>query len=360
MEFGILSNGFRPHTSAGQTYDEDISEIVLADQLGFRDAYISEHHGEPPHINYVDTIPTPELMMCKAAALTKQIRMGAAVKLLHLQHPVDVAVQAAVTDHLIGNGRFIFGFGTGFGNPAFCEERGLTFEDRHERLHESLDVVLKCWETEQPFDFEGKYWQGKKVLALPKPVAGHHMPMATATEQEDMIKLAAERGYILLSAFIDTAQGIKARNEKYLRYARAAGHGDATRNLSVSRLIYIADSKADAIEDMRDAVEMEVGVQAKRGFLKHLKARYNVDVPNDRTAIDCLVENGIYIVGSADEVAERLIKFHGDCGGWGTLLMTVGKDWATHEKRARSMKTFMEQVAPRLRALEPAAQLAAE
>ena len=42
MDFGIFSNGFRPHTSAGRTYDEDIYEIVLAEQLGFRDAYISE------------------------------------------------------------------------------------------------------------------------------------------------------------------------------------------------------------------------------------------------------------------------------------------------------------------------------
>ena len=112
MEFGIFSNGFRPHTSAAQTYDEDLYEIVLADQLGFRDAYISEHHGEPVYIDKVDTLPVPELLMCKAAGLTKQIRMGAAVKLIHLAHPVDTAIQAAVTDHVIGAGRFIFGFGS--------------------------------------------------------------------------------------------------------------------------------------------------------------------------------------------------------------------------------------------------------
>ena len=109
MEFGIFSNGFRSHTSAGQTYDADIAEIVLADQLGFRDAYISEHHGEIPFIDKVDTIPAPELMICKAAALTKRIRMGAAVKLIHLHHPVDTAIQAAIVDHLVGGGRYIFG-----------------------------------------------------------------------------------------------------------------------------------------------------------------------------------------------------------------------------------------------------------
>ena len=131
MEFGIFSNGFRPHTTASQTYEEDLAEIVLADQLGFQYAYISEHHGEPVYIDKIDTLPVPELLMCKAAALTKQIRMGAAVKLIHLAHPVDTAVQAAVADHVIGGGRFIFGFGSGFPNPLFAGERGLSHDDRH-------------------------------------------------------------------------------------------------------------------------------------------------------------------------------------------------------------------------------------
>ena len=169
MEFGIFSNGFRPHTSASQTYEEDLAEIVLADQLGFRDAYISEHHGEPVYIDKVDTLPVPELLMCKAAALTKQIRMGAAVKLIHLAHPVDTAIQAAVTDHVVGGGRFIFGFGSGFPNPLFAHERGLSHEDRHPRLREALDLILKCWTSEEPFDWDGKYWRGKNIVATPRP-----------------------------------------------------------------------------------------------------------------------------------------------------------------------------------------------
>jgi limonene 1,2-monooxygenase len=83
MEFGIFSNGFRPHGIAADSYNEDIREIVLAEELGFRDAYISEHHGELPYINRVDTIPEPDLLMCKASALTSKIRMGSAVKLIH-------------------------------------------------------------------------------------------------------------------------------------------------------------------------------------------------------------------------------------------------------------------------------------
>src|SRR6202000_3248911 len=101
MEFGLFSNGFRLHTCAAQTYQQDLAEIMLADELRFRDAYISDHNGEPVYIDKVDTLPVPELLMCKAAALTKRIRMGAAVKLIHLAHPVDTAIQAAVTDHVV-------------------------------------------------------------------------------------------------------------------------------------------------------------------------------------------------------------------------------------------------------------------
>src|SRR5579864_651261 len=73
MEFGIFSNGFRPHTTAAQTYEEDLAEIVLADQLGFRDAYISKHHGERVYLGEGDSLPVPELWMWRAEARTQHI-----------------------------------------------------------------------------------------------------------------------------------------------------------------------------------------------------------------------------------------------------------------------------------------------
>ncbi|MBM3608913.1 MAG: LLM class flavin-dependent oxidoreductase, partial [Alphaproteobacteria bacterium] len=169
MEFGIWSNGFRRHTSAAQTYDEDLQELVLADQLGFRDAFISEHHSEPIYIDKVDVLPVPELLMCKAAALTKNIRFGAAIKIAHMQHPVDIAIQAAVTDQVIGNGRFIFGFGSGVPSPVFTQSRGMTFDDRHARLMESLELIRKIWSAKEPFDWHGKFWQGKGIVPEPHP-----------------------------------------------------------------------------------------------------------------------------------------------------------------------------------------------
>jgi len=352
MEFGIFSNGFRPHGIAGDSYDEDISEIVLAETLGFRDAYISEHHGERPYINRVDTIPDPDLLMCKAAALTSRIRMGSAVKLIHIRHPIDVAIQAAVTSHMLGPNRYIFGFGSGFPSPLFSEERGLTFEDRHERLSESLDAIIKCWTTDEPFDLEGKYWTGKGLIALPKPRDAGGPVMATATDSESMLALAAQRGYTLLTTFQETPDRVRAKTERYIAEATRSGVENPLRNITASRIVYIADSRRKAIEDLRPAVTFEVSVQAQRGFLKLLKNLYQLDVPNDERAIDALVEAGIYMVGDSQQVARQLKDFHQRSGGFGTLLIVAGKAWANSDKRRDSMRAFMSDVAPQLRSLD--------
>jgi len=348
MHFGLFSNGFRPHTTAAQTYQDDIDEIVLADELGFRDVYISEHHGEPPYINRIDTIPAPEFMMCKLAALTKNIRMGAAVKLLHLHHPLDVAVQATTIEHLVGKGRFIFGFGSGFPHPQFAEARGLGFENRHARLRESLETVLKLWTEDEPFDLDGEYWTGKNMVALPKPLSEPHMPMATATDTPEMIELAARRGYALLCAFFESEEVLRGKADLYEKAGREAGHENPRSMVAGSRVVYVADSEKEALEHLRPAVTHEVGFQAERGFLTMLKRVYHIDVPNNEQALDALVEAGIYVLGDPDSVAKRLRKYHEDCGGFGTFLLVGGKNWTTKENRACSLRRFMAEVAPQL------------
>ncbi len=352
MEFGIWSNGFRPKTSAGEAYDEDIREIVLADQLGFRDAYISEHHGEPAHLGRVDTLPTPELVMCKAAGLTRQIRLGAAVKLIHLHHPVDIAVQAAVTDHLLGGDRFIFGFGSGFPLPQFSEERGLPFDDRHARLAESLDLVRACWSREAPFDWDGDHWRGRGIVALPKPLT-KDMPMATATDSQATLQMAGQRGYTLLSGFLEPASRLRAKADIYAEAGRVAGRPTPRERIAASRAIYIADSVDQAIEDLRPAVAQEVGVQADRGFLTMLERTFGLRVPNDDHAIEALVEAGCYLVGNSQTVAEQIEEFYLAAGGFGTLLLVTGKSWTTRSNRERSMRRFIAEVAPRIRELPP-------
>lgn len=355
MDFGIWSNGFRPHTVAARAFEEDLQEIILADQLGCKYAYISEHHGEEIYIDRVDTLPVPELLMCKAAALTKQIRMGAAVKVIHLQHPLDVAVQAATAQHVIGSDRFIFGFGSGFPTPLFSVERGMSYEERHDRLMESLDLLLKCWSTREPFDWDGRFWKGTGIVSLPKPLTGDAMPMATATEQPEMIRIAGARGYTLLSAYLEPAHMLRAKAERYSEAARAAGIENPRANIAASRLVYLSHSRKQAIEDLRADINNELGYQTKRGLVHYARNVFKLDVQGDRLTLDDMVNAGVYLVGEPDEVAKKLRAFHSASGGFGTLLIVTGKEWADRERRFKSMRLFMEEVAPKLSDLPAAA-----
>jgi alkanesulfonate monooxygenase SsuD/methylene tetrahydromethanopterin reductase-like flavin-dependent oxidoreductase (luciferase family) len=296
-------------------------------------------------------MPAPELMMCKLAALTKRIRLGAAVRLIHLHHPLDIAVQSAVVSHLLGSGRYIFGFGTGFTTPLFSEARGLSYQDRHARVREALDFILKCWTAEAPFDWCGRFWTSKEVLALPKP--DKLPPIATATDTDDMIVKAGASGWNLLTAQFEHPASIRRKAEIYACAASAAGRTCGRQNIVASRIIHIAKTERQAKDEMRSAVAFEVSIQAQRGFLGMLKKVYGIDVPNSFNAIDVLTVAGVYVLGDPDSVAARIQRFFSDSGGFGTFLFVVGKDWATREARANSMRLFMEQVAPQIRHLQP-------
>ncbi|HEX6513737.1 MAG TPA: LLM class flavin-dependent oxidoreductase [Chloroflexota bacterium] len=351
MEFGIFSNGFRPHTTAAQTYEEDLAEIVLADELGFRDAWISEHHAEPLYINQVDTLTVPELLMCKAAALTKRIRFGPAVKLIHLYHPVDTAILAATTDHLTG-GRYNFGFGSGFANPIFSEERGKTLEDRYPRMFEALDFIQKCWTATEPFDWDGQHWQGKCVTVTPRPLQDP-LPIATATMTEETVTMAGERGWTLLGTGYELPTAIRRRADTYARAALPVGRKRPLDKISVACFVYVADSVEQAKEDLQPGVSLEMSFQKRRGFFKFVLQGYELPRPIDDLTFDDLHDMGIYMIGDPDTVAAKLERYYHEAGGFGTLLLVAGKPWATPEKRLRALWRFMEEVAPRLAHLSP-------
>ncbi len=348
MEFGLFSNGHRAHTAAARTYDEDLFEIVTADQLGFQYAWVSEHHAEPIYMNQVDTSPIPELLICKAAGLTRQIRMGPAVKIIHLQHPVDVATLAAVTDH-VTNGRYIFGFGSGFANAYFSEERGLSFHDRHERMMESLELILKCWASDQQFDWHGKHWQGKGIITTPKPLQ-QPLPIAVASLTPETVRLAGERGYFLLTT---RAAGVRRLSDQYAAAALAAGRARPLENVAVAMAVYIADSVEDAMDDLRPGVTRELSFQRSRGLLGLIVRLLGIEKPPDEITFEDMVDAGEYVLGEPERVADRLLQFYEESGGFGKLLLIAGKDWGTRESRARSYRRFMEQVAPRLVDLSP-------
>ena len=79
MHIGLFSNGERHNQVARISYEEDLQEVIVADELGIQEAWISEH-GTFIGYQSPDQLPCADPFICKAAALTKQIRMGPGIR----------------------------------------------------------------------------------------------------------------------------------------------------------------------------------------------------------------------------------------------------------------------------------------
>ena len=96
-----------PHRKLAEGYDRDMDQLVLADRLGFEEAWLGEHFTER-----WENAPAPDLQIARALVLTKNIRLGTGVTLLALHHPVHLAHRLAMLDHM-ARGRFQWGIGGG-------------------------------------------------------------------------------------------------------------------------------------------------------------------------------------------------------------------------------------------------------
>jgi alkanesulfonate monooxygenase SsuD/methylene tetrahydromethanopterin reductase-like flavin-dependent oxidoreductase (luciferase family) len=345
LDLGIFSNGQRHNAVAARSYAEDLYEIVTADRLGYREAWVSEHIG----VHRQDTQPAPELLLAAAAVKTRHIRLGVAVRGLPLFHPIDVAMQASACDHLT-RGRYLFGFGAAGTGSRQMQQRGLEFEERHARMEEALDLILKCWTSPEPFDYEGQFYRGSGINMLPKPYQKPHPPMAMATETDDYIEFAARRGYAFFMSQYENRDTLRHKASVYRTAAQAAGIGAANAKLNICRNVYVSDSVEQAKRELRATAGQDmddIRTHFPRLFAHHMPPSGRIDDVN----FDQLIDAGMFIVGDPDTVYEGIQSVYDAVGGFGLLMVVMGKDWGSRANRARSLRLLKEEVGPRLAAL---------
>ncbi len=360
MEFGIFSNGERHNSVAADSYDEDLYEIKLVDRLGFREAWISEHLRGLGQTR-PDALSAADLFICRAAAVTKQIRLGPGVRPIALYHPIQVALEAAVCDHLT-RGRYLFGFGVGVPNDNGMSARGLgedTIAVRRARMHESIDLIQRCWVAKEPFDFEGEFWQGKNIYVMPKPYTQPHMPVGVASSTTlGTMQLAARSGFLPILSQYDNTEHMREHAEGYVAAAKEAGREAKRSDIRACRFVYVSDSVQKAKDELRPTIGPSVVAHVAtnpRYYGKFVPASGRME---DITW-DHLVDTGFFFVGDPDTVYERIVQHYDESGGYGALLLVLGKDYGTRQLRTRSLRLFASEVAPRLHDLNPDRELAA-
>ncbi len=368
MELGFFTMPIHPLEKDWQTcLAEDREVFLLADELGFTEAYVGEHSTDK-----AENITNCMMFIASLASSIKQMRLGTGTVNMPNTHPARVAADIAMLDHMLG-GRFNFGISPG-GLASDAEVFGNLDADRADMFLECINTVLKIWETEAPYNIEGKYWNvstdqtqmldiGQGIL--PKPLQRPHPPIvvtAVAPFSKGVTEAAA-RGWDPISANFLMPQWVASHWPKYVEGCERAGRPADPANWRVAKSVFVADDLDTARRYATDPDSPYV-FYYKQLYTKLKKhGRINLfkeyrDQPDDEVTLEHVCER-LIIWGTPDKVTDELLAFREETGEFGTLLY-AGKDWADPDLARRSMVLLAEQVKPAVNAAEAGKARAAE
>ena len=214
-------------------YERALQRIVVMDRAGYDGVWLAEHH-----FTTYSVCPSVHLMALEAAHRTEHLRIGTAVSLAALYHPLRLAEELALLDVLIG-GRLNWGAGRGF-EPAEFAAFGVPIDETAPRFREAVEVVHEAWTCDR-LTFHGKFWEFDAVEVLPKPLQRPHPPTWVAATSPEAISWAAAAGYSILMDPHASFSEIGAKYDRYLGELVANGHPPPV-DTPMARLVAVADT----------------------------------------------------------------------------------------------------------------------
>ncbi|PLW82531.1 LLM class flavin-dependent oxidoreductase [Kineobactrum sediminis] len=273
-------------------------------------------------------------------ANSKRIQVFATVHTA-FNHPIVTAKQLATIDQL-GGGRVGLNVVAGWNKPeydAFGVDLPQGHPERYERAQEWYDYIQKIWHEDQPFDWDGKYFQGTGVYGRPRPVQDH-VPVLNAAASKEGRAFAMRNADFLFTPVFDFEQAAATAAE--IRETAAAAKRDVgvftfsavvcrpTQAEAEEYLDYYANQHADW-----EAVDYLMKLQGMhaQSFTPEALASFR-----DRFAAG---HGGFPLVGTPDHIADQIEKLS-NAGLAGTTLSFV--DYA------KEFPYFRDEVIPRLEA----------
>ncbi|MBB5076104.1 LLM class flavin-dependent oxidoreductase [Nonomuraea endophytica] len=225
-----------PGQAAGQALAQVVEWIEAAEEAGFDDVWIAEHH----FMSY-GVCPSATTLAALALGRTRRIGVGTAVSVLSAWHPVALAEQAAMLHHLSG-GRFTLGVGRG--GPWLELEVLGTGVERYERgFAESLDVLCAAMSGER-VAADGEFFRFREVEMVP---AARMRPVVACTSRATLA-LAAERGLpMLLGMHVGDEEKAALLREHAALSGGVGGHVAAA-------VGFVGDSTERAVRELREAM----------------------------------------------------------------------------------------------------------
>jgi len=350
-----------------QSLREDREAFILADELGYSEGYVGEHHTDR-----AENITSCMMFISTLVDATRRIKLGTGTINMPNNHPAAVAANVAMLDHLL-NGRFIFGISPG-GLLSDAEVFGNLDADRNAMFLECINQVLEIWASEPPYNIKGKFWNTvieRQLMLdlgqgfLPKPLQTPHPPIvvtAVAPFSKGVTEAAA-RGWDPISANFLMPQWVKSHWPKYVEGCERVGRPADPANWRVAKSVFVCEDEATARRYVSDPdgpyryYYSQLYTKLKRGN-RQVAFKTRADQPDEEVTLDAICDKLIFW-GSPGRVADQILAFREEVGDFGTLLV-AGKDWKDKTLGRRSMQLLAEKVMPQVNAAIGKSKVAAE
>ena len=339
-----------------RVFDEYLEEIELAEELGFDEMWLTEHHFHP-----YGMAPSPNLILANVAARTKRIRLGNMVNILPLYDPLRLAEEYAMLDHL-AHGRLNIGVGSGIRPDEFMRFR-ISLKEAKPRFYEALDVILRAL-AEDHFDYDGSFYHYTDVSVVPRAVQQPLPPLVMAAQSADSVRWAGERGIPITQMYLPRDQ-TRDRVATYREAGKASNSQQlGTPSIRHFRPVYVGETMEQARSVAEPAyfrffqlfsrsTDPNFVTPSPDGWRHHITGALGHILPP--MTYEQLDAENITVFGDPPRVREKLTELRDEGGMDGLGGMFVFGN-LSHEQACRSMRLFAEEVMPAFR-VEPAAIL---
>jgi len=342
-------------------YDEHVRLAQEIEQLGFHSYYVIEHQNSP-----VGRITAPTVFLTAVARATSVLRLGAMMWQLPFYHPIRLAQDVAMLDHL-SRGRVEFGTGIGVHEHEFIRW-GVDYYQRAAIAGEVLDIVKMAW-TQDEVTYTGKYFKFDEALPQPHPYQKPYPPIWAAVHSDAAIEFAAKNNYHV-SQNLDTDDVIARKFDLYRTLWKAYKHPGPMPRVWLMRQVHVAETDAKAHEEARQFLASRAGgaVPVGGGPIERTRIGWGThprgmgrdsERPDDKARGESMrraaqdyeynIEAGLAIVGSPETVIRKLEEGKKQIGY--DVFCTNHEIGAMPEQLVRnSIRLFGKEVIPAFRA----------
>jgi alkanesulfonate monooxygenase SsuD/methylene tetrahydromethanopterin reductase-like flavin-dependent oxidoreductase (luciferase family) len=328
-----------------QVIEETMREARLADELGADIIWLAEHHFDGIAV-YADPIALAGAL----AVLLRHAGLGFAVIQTALHHPIRLAEQLTLLDHLT-RGKLIVGLGRGSSfNIYDYQGFGIDHHEAQDRLDEAEAIIRRAWAGGE-FAHDGRFWQLRVPMLRPPPFTKPHPPLIRGSSGDASLVELARQG----EPFMMNVQSLETTARRVALYRETmlgAGHDEAAvaANLKASwvwRNIFVAASDGEAERIGVPAFETMTRVRAELRNRLYAETGQRIAVPPGDLPGSRAARGDGLLHGAPASVAEDIAAI--DRLGIGGIIGTFRLGPMPHKVAAASMSLFLREVAPQFR-----------